>query len=460
MRRLLARLGLRDRVTLATALVLAAGVAVLAAGALLLLHDQLERDIRSTLSERADAQVAAVARVGGRTVVRDAPDDALDEQTWVFDAGGRLLRRPRVDAAVDAAARELAGVARATGRAADRAVGEQARLRAEPVRAGGERIGTVVVGVALGPYERTEHLSRLALALLGLCVVAIGALLARRAVGKALRPVAAMTAQAAEWSEHDLDRRFDLGPPRDELTALSATLVALLGRIAASLRRERRLSAELAHELRTPLTGVRGEAELALDDPRLPAETRAALERIVAGTERLEGVIDTLLAAARGDGEAGDSDPAEAVRAALAAAAPAAAAAGVELTSALTPHGDVPPPRLLVAAEQRLVERALAPLLENAIRHARGRVTVTVSADGRAAASDGSAPGDAVAIAVADDGAGFPAGDLEPLFTAGVSRCGGAGLGLPLARRLARAAGGEVTAEPGAGRVTLTLPPR
>ncbi|MDR9372415.1 histidine kinase dimerization/phospho-acceptor domain-containing protein, partial [Conexibacter sp. JD483] len=448
------RLDLRDRVTLATALVLAGGVAILSAGALLLLHGQLSRDIRSTLDERADAQIAAVARVGGRTVVRGAPDDVLDEQTWVFDATGRALRRPRVSPAVERTARSLAGVTRAT----DRTVDDEVRLRAEPVRDGGERIGTVVVGVALDPYERTEHLTLLALVFLDLCIVAIGALLARRAVGKALQPVADMTAQAADWSEHDLDRRFDLGPPRDELTALSATLDALLGRIAASLRREQRLSAELAHELRTPLTGVRGEAELALGDPQAPAETRAALERIVAGTDRLQGVIDTLLAAARGEGERGDSDPVVAVAEALAAAAPAARAAGVELAAspppAPSPPDGGPPPRdaarlprdaasspragVRVAAEQRLVEQALAPLLANAIRHARGRVEVSVAAVG----------GGGVAIAVADDGAGFPAGDLERLFAPGVSEAGGAGLGLPLALRLARAAGGEVTAEP------------
>jgi len=65
-----------------------------------------------------------------------------------------------------------------------------------------------------------------------------------------------------------------------------------------------------------------------------------------------------------------------------------------------------------------------------------------------------------VSIVVADDGAGFPAGDVERLFAPGVSEAGGAGLGLPLARRLARAAGGDVTVAPGAGRVTLTLPAR
>ena len=79
-----------------------------------------------------------------------------------------------------------------------------------------------------------------------------------------------MTRQAADWSEHDLDRRFALGPPHDELTELAATLDGLLDRLAASLRHERRFSAELSHELRTPLARVIAEAELALRREREP----------------------------------------------------------------------------------------------------------------------------------------------------------------------------------------------
>ena len=102
-------------------------------------------------------------------------------------------------------------------------MGERFRLRAEPAFVGagsGRRVGTVVVAVSLAPYEHTERIARYSTLLLDLFVLAAGVLLVRFAVGKALQPVADMTTRAAEWSEHDLDRRFDLGPPRDELTAL------------------------------------------------------------------------------------------------------------------------------------------------------------------------------------------------------------------------------------------------
>jgi signal transduction histidine kinase len=96
------------------------------------------------------------------------------------------------------------------------------------------------------------------------------------------------------------------------------------------------------------------------------------------------------------------------------------------------------------------VRRALAPLLDNARRHAEADVRVEVSADERA-----------VRVAVSDDGPGLEPGLRERVFEPGFQAHpgAGAGLGLPLARRLARACGGDVTAEAGrGGRFVLTLP--
>jgi two-component system OmpR family sensor kinase len=282
----------------------------------------------------------------------------------------------------------------------------------------------------MDPYRHTERLAIAFTVILDAFVLIAGALVARRAVGAALRPVAEMTERAAEWSEHDLHRRFEVGPPRDELTALAATLNGLLGRIDAALRHEQRFSAEMAHELRTPLAGVRAEAELALRSGTAPRE---ALEAVLAGTDRMETVIDTLLAAARSDHVRGSSD-------AVAAALHAAEMHGASVRAQSEP--------LTVGAGEDVVAGALQPLLENAVRHAAREVEVHVSR----------ANGDVV-IAVLDDGAGIAAGDAERIFEPGVSDAGSAGLGLPLARRLARAAGGDVVAVPQrGGRVELRLP--
>ena len=129
----------------------------------------------------------------------------------------------------------------------------------------GTRFGTVVAAVSLDPYEDTERTAFVgALILAGLLLLAAVALLSRWMLGRALEPVSRMTADAVAWSATDLDRRFHVGEPYDELTRLAATLDDLLEQIAASLRHEQRFTAELSHELRTPLARISGETELML----------------------------------------------------------------------------------------------------------------------------------------------------------------------------------------------------
>jgi signal transduction histidine kinase len=298
----------------------------------------------------------------------------------------------------------------------------------------------VVVGLSLKPYEQTEHLALLAMLILDGFVLGVGLLVVRRAVGKALQPVAGMTALAADWSERDLDRRFNLGPPRDELTALSATLDALLARIAASVRHEQRFSAEMAHELRTPLAGLRGETELALRRRDLAPHVRESFEAILRSADRTQRVIDTLLAAARRDAgpATGSADAAEVVRAAGEEAQAAALSAGVSVSV----HAPDRPARVGVDCD--LAVQALNPLLDNAIRHARSSVQLAAAAEL-----------DMVVLRVSDDGDGVAPDQREAIFIAGHSGSGdgaGAGLGLPLARRLARSGGGDVElAQAGSG---------
>ena len=119
-----------------------------------------------------------------------------------------------------------------------------------------------------------------------------------------------MTAEAADWSEQDLDRRFALGKPHDELTQLATTLDGLLDRLAASLRHEQRFSAELSHELRTPLTRVSGPR------PSSRCATRAtsrdysdALMAINEAADQMSRAVETLVAAARTEATACGARP-------------------------------------------------------------------------------------------------------------------------------------------------------
>jgi two-component system, OmpR family, sensor kinase len=439
----MSRLGLRDRVTLATTLVLAVGLALLTLGLNLLLSHQLDKDLSSVLRERAGVQLAAITIQQGRVVSREAPnDETLDEQAWIYQ-GARGVHRSAASPSVQRAADMLAAASRP---GAEASVAGAVRLRAEPIFTDNHarRVGAVVVGASLVPYEHTERLALAATILLDLFLLTAGVLLARRAVGKALQPVAEMTQRAADWSEHDLDRRFDLGPPRDELTSLSATLDGLLARIASSLRHEQRFSAEMAHELRTPLSGVRAEAELALRG-ELPRDVRDSLEQILRGTERMQSVIDTLLKSAPGNAPTipGSASAREAATLAIDGVRSAGTRAGVRL--ALAPVTD----ELRVGAEEDIVAQALQPLLDNAVRHAHENVSLSVSRERSE-----------IRFAVQDDGAGPDELDANTLFEPGESSVGSAGLGLALARRLARSCGGEVTVDLSArgGRFILCLP--
>ncbi|HEY7934213.1 MAG TPA: HAMP domain-containing sensor histidine kinase [Solirubrobacteraceae bacterium] len=435
-------MSLRGRVTLATTLVLAVGLALLTLALNLLLSHQLHKDLSSVLRERADAQLAGITLQRGQVVAREAPnDETLDEQAWIYQ-GARDVHRSAGQPSVQRAADTLA----ASRSTAEVSAAGTVRLRAEPIFTDNHarRVGTVVVGASLVPYKQTEHLVLTATILLDCFLLVAGVLLARHAVGKALQPVAEMTQRAADWSEHNLDRRFDLGPPRDELTLLSATLDGLLARIASSLRHEQRFSAEMAHELRTPLSGVRGEVELALRG-ELPGEVRSAFEQILRGTERMQTVIDTLLKAAHGTARnaPGSASAQQAVARAIDAVQSGGTRAGVQL-GLTSVTGD-----FRVGVEQDIVAQALQPLLDNAMRHARESVSVSVSRE----------RGE-IRFAVEDDGAGPGKVDANILFEPGESTVGSAGLGLALARRLARSCGGEVTVDLSAtgGRFILLLP--
>lgn len=442
-------LGLRARVTLAWVGVLLVSMIVLGVAGNALLRHTLNRDATVVLKARADALINTVAVEKGEVVVRDRPlADAPGYQTWVF-AGERTVASPPGGYRANPSAQKLRAVTTPTETTTPRGV---VRLLAEPIEHPdtGEQIAVGVVGLSLLPYQRTEERALIGTAVFGLLVLLIGAALAWRAVGAALAPVAEMAHNAEEWSEHDLDRRFNMGPVRDELTDLAATLDGLLGRIAASRRQEQRFSAEMAHEIRTPLSAVRGEAELLTRRADDPAAVAASVEAIVAHADRIADVIDVLMRSVRDEDHVrhGTGDALNAARRVVDASAPLAAEHGIDVRL------ESPDALPTVGAPADLVERALQPLVDNAVRYAAGHVAVTAGEEGGE-----------VWIAVADDGPGVPDDLSETLWEPGVRDDGspGVGLGLALARRLAVSCHGRLELVPhggldGGARLELRLP--
>ena len=419
-------MSIRSRLLLLSVLTLAIGLSVLAVAGNVLFRHTVRGDTTQLLLTRLEAQVATLRVTASGVTVRGAPnDETLDSRGWII-SDGRVIEHP---AAAPAALDRVAIALGMRQRTAEVSAPTDVQLRAEPLRAPGSRqiVGAVVVGVSTRAFNRLQDKVLIGSILTAAIILIAAAVAIGRALLAALGPVRQMTENAEDWGAHDLDRRFNLGPPRDEITGLAATLDHLLERIAASRRHEQRFASDVAHELRTPLAAIRGRAELGgLDDGE------EALAAIRAQAERMTETIETLIAFARKefDPQAGTVDLVAVVR----------DFDGVEI--------EVRPPVPLAEGDAEIVRRAIAPLIDNARKHARSRVVVSVGA--RVGADPGR-----VVVTVRDDGPGLDPALGERAFEPGERGAsepdGGAGLGLPLARRLARACGGDVHACPGPG---------
>lgn len=435
----MSRLSLRTRLTVVVTLAAALSLAALTAGFNVLLRSNLNADANRVLQARAAAVLETVAVRGGSIRVKESPDrTAPDSQFWIYD-GPRAVERPPAAPSLQRLADSLADGPRQT--VEDHA--SDTRLHAVAVIQGGKRVGSVVAAISLEPYEHSASRALVASLLYAGAALLLIVIATRLVVARALRPVARMTAEAVDWSEHDLDHRFNVGEPYDELTQLAATFDTMLARLASSLRHEQMLSAELSHELRTPLAAIVAEAELALRRPRGSEEYRNALTGIASRASQLQRTLETLMSAARAESlEDLGTARADAVgKQALAACESTAAAAGVDLV--MTPDAS----SLRIDIDADTAERILVPLIENGCRYGRSRVELKV------AKSD-----DSIEFRISDDGPGLDAGDADRIFEPGFrgsagssSGHAGAGLGLALARRLARVVGGDVGATANGG---------
>ena len=250
-----------------------------------------------------------------------------------------------------------------------------------------------------------------------------------------LAPLRRFASEADAIGSLDLSQRLSTPPSADEVGRLGTTLNTMLERLEAALGRERQLTAEVGHELRTPLAIIRAEVELLqglITDPAASASLKSILEEV----DRTTGVIDDMLLLARADANAALDrfDLVELGRTARTIVdrfSPLAAARGVSLTAS----GDG-----RVQGDPRAIERSIANLVDNALRHtpAGGAVEIEVE--------DG---GGGPQVSVLDSGPGAPEAALETMFdrytSAGPQR-GAAGLGLSIVAAVAASHGGRVRA--------------
>lgn len=419
---------LRGRLALIAAAVAAVWVLVMTVGIDLVLVHQLDAQAADVLRARNEAAAATVSvDATGRVVVREPRnDEVLDTQIWVYQ-GNRVVEEPLRRRALRPAVESV------VGRGERLADVEDTRLFARPVLSRGRQVGTIVSAVDLQPYANSAHLVVGGSVVLAILLLGSVYPITRIVIARALRPVADMSEQAARWSADDVRQRFGAGDRPQELARLSADLDGLLDRLAAVLRHERRLSAEISHELRTPLARIVAEVELLQREQRVPAaEVRSGLANVAGSAAQMEQILETLLATARSDSS---SPPGRCLLAPVVRRAVELAALPAGLCVEVR---DAPAPST-AGVDAAVAERILGPVLQNAGRHARTRITV-----------ESRLVPEAIEVVVADDGPGL--GELGvAAFEPGVRgdpRHDGAGLGLALARRLARSAGGDITLVP------------
>lgn len=220
--------------------------------------------------------------------------------------------------------------------------------------------------------------------------------------------------------------------------------------------RRRQLLADISHELRTPTTAIRGEAEITLRGGERPAaQYREALERIVMTSRQLGSVIDDLLAMARSDMETLSMvqqrvDLSAPLADALAQAQALAGERHIQIDAQ-----DMPPNTVFVMGDPQRLCQLLLLLLDNAVRysHPNGCVRLLWWRSDEALPS--------LVLQVVDQGIGIPAEELHQVFDrhfrgreARLHRASGSGLGLPIAKALALAHGGNLTLESPADEAT------
>jgi signal transduction histidine kinase len=467
----------RARASLAATLVVA--VALVAAGAAVLLS------LRGNLTGQADRDAEASAREVAAQIAAGTPYDRLDlpdaedHPVQVVDEDGRLL-------AVSEDLRAITGTAVPGVRATTAADPGRGQADADDDDDDDERttepgeVGPVTwrgQGTATVDGDHTTHRftavevtdprdekvlvyagasldaqggavrTASTVMLVGLpALLAIVAWTTWLVTRRALRPVEDIRREMAEiTASTDLGRRVPEPDTHDEVARLARTTNETLAALEASVERQRRFVADASHELRSPIASLRTQLEVGAAHPEL-----LDVEGAVEDTVRLQRLAADLLLLARLD--AGER-PAPDARVDLAELAreEAAGRTGVSVTGE---------EQVDVRGSRGQLARVLANLLDNAQRHARTSVTVTVRGEG----------GRSAVVQVADDGDGVPEAERERIFErfvrldAARSRDeGGAGLGLAIARDVAVRHGGTLTvrdAPAGGALFELRLPLR
>jgi signal transduction histidine kinase len=252
----------------------------------------------------------------------------------------------------------------------------------------------------------------------------------------ALNPIRSFTATVGRLGPQNLGERVPVLQQRDETTALAIELNRMMDRLAAGYEGQRSFAANASHELRTPLAVQRALIEVGMSALLTTEQMELLTRQLLETNERNERLIEGLLVLSESERGLVGTTPQRLDEIAESVAdrhRELAAQADVKL------HVDVVP--RTVMGEAVLLERLVTNLVQNAIKYNRPGGCVRVQV------------GDKPVLRVSNTGPVIAAEDVPALFEpfkrhAGtrIDHSGGAGLGLTIARSIAQAHGGNVTA--------------
>ena len=445
------RASVRTRSALAAALMMTACLAIAGAGWCWVLYRSLQSSAQGAAAARAE-QISAQLRtdtpreLDPSLLVTDSQVGAVQ----VVDESGTVLAASTGAPPSPLAATTLRdGQTRNVGRVEDPGGRFDYWVSARAAAVPGGTV-TILVGADRDPVESVVTKVAALLAVGSPLIIVLVVVGTYRLVGAALGPVEAIRAQVASISSTDLEHRVPVPDTRDEIAHLAATMNAMLARLERGRAAQHRLVSDASHELRSPLSTITTALELAAGRPEL-IDDELIDESLLPEARRMRQLIEDLLLLARSDEGAMQlrHDDVDIDDLLLAEASRLRGIGSVHTVTHIQACRTV--------GDRAALARVVRNLVDNAVRHASGTVTLNCHP----------ASGHAV-VRIADDGPGIPARDRDRIFEWFVRldptrarSSGGSGLGLSIVAQLARSHGGTVAvgdAAAGGAEFTLTLP--
>jgi signal transduction histidine kinase len=463
---------IRLRLTAWYVLVLVIGLAVFGSAVFFHSSSVARSNFDAALRQRTTALLSFIRLSPGVRLAKDAPDEGAGQlggaSIWirVVDGQGRQ---------VASQGPPLAGVPNRLLHTSYPGFHDSGPLRVFvlPINSRGHRIGSIQALTTTALLSASEQQLLNSLLLAGTFIVIVAAVGGFFIAQLALRPVHKITRIAREIGSSDLSRRVTPEVAgtrrrhgRDEIISLARTFDDMLQRLEEADLRRRRFAADAAHELATPLASIKAGAEVALRQPRKPAEYKETLRQVAGEGDHLERVVDDLILLASADDRNLSMhreliEVNELLRHIGQAMTPLAKNADLDLSLAL------PSRTILAWGDEIRLGQVVRNLIDNALRHTPPGGSITVSASSE---SDATAT-----ISVRDTGAGIPNAERslvferfhrirarsDPSALASGERRHGSGLGLAICKAIVEAHGGRIaiadTEGPGT-TVTVTIP--